>query len=380
MIVGKLLTKDEFISRSKKKHGERYDYSWVNYVTSKSKVKIGCKIHGEFWQIPNGHMQGSGCPACGVDRCAVARSLTLDEFIEKAKSQHGDRYDYSKVHYMDSYMTISIICKDHGEFSQVPINHTQGNGCPTCGFAQRVNSQRQTLDEFIEKANLKHDDIYDYSEVDYIDSLTNINISCNTHGVFSQAPGNHIRGQGCPVCGMEQQANALRSTNESFIEKSKSQHGDRYDYSMVKYVNSSAKVKIICKDHGEFLQVPNNHTRGHGCPTCKSSQGEIRVSKYLSNNDIKFESEKKFLGMRYKQSLFLDFYLSNFNLAIEFDGIQHFRPVERFGGQTEFEDTQLRDRIKNEFCQENGISLLRIRYDEINDTEKLIESFIDTIN
>jgi very-short-patch-repair endonuclease len=306
------LTKDEFVSRSREKHGDRYDYSKTVYVTTRKKVEIGCKIHGGFWQAPRSHLQRKGCPTCGEDHRATTQRFTNEEFIEKSKLQHGDRYDYSNVYYTHSRANVNIICKDHG--------------------------------------------------------------------MFSQSPGHHLQGHGCPVCGVIRRVNIRLSTNEEFIEKSKLQHGDRYDYSMIEYINSLTKVNIICKVHGAFSQTPSDHLRGHGCPTCRSSRGNMRVSQYLTNNDIKFESEKKFPGMRYKQSLFLDFYLPDSNLAIEFDGRQHFEVVDVFGGKEEFEKIQIRDRIKNEFCRETGIHLLRIRYDEINDTEKLIESFVNTIN
>ena len=128
-----MLSKDEFIKRANEVHGERYDYSLVNYKDTKTKVEIICKEHGSFFQSPNKHMQGNGCPACGRERTAEHNFLTLDDFIRKAKNVHGDKYDYSKSLYTGADNKLEIICEKHGKFEQTPHNHLKGTNCPSCG-------------------------------------------------------------------------------------------------------------------------------------------------------------------------------------------------------------------------------------------------------
>ena len=190
--------------------------------------------------------------------------ITTNEIIAKAKLVHGDKYDYSKVDYVKDYIKVCIICPEHGEFWQRPHAHLQGQGCPKC----KSKKQTCTTDEFIAKAKKIHGDKYDYSKVKYIDTKSKVCVVCPEHGEFWQTPHNHLSGQGCPKCGVEKQT----STKEEFIKKAKEIHGDKYDYSKVDYSNAHTKVCIICPNHGEFWQTPNNHLRGHGCPKCKRNK------------------------------------------------------------------------------------------------------------
>ncbi len=171
-------------------HGIRYDYSKVEYTRSNIKVTIMCPEHGEFKQTPAMHLYGSGCPKC----CGNATSTT-EEFTTKAKLVHYDKYDYSKIDYINSATKVTIICPKHGLFYQRPNGHLRGDGCPTCV------STKLTADKFIEKAREVHGNKYDYSKIDYINSATKVNIVCPKHGEFAQVANNHTSlQQGCPCC------------------------------------------------------------------------------------------------------------------------------------------------------------------------------------
>ena len=155
--------------------------------------------------------------------------------------------------------------------------------------------------------------------------------------------------------------------NEIFIEHAKKVHGDKYDYSLVDYINSRTKVNIICPTHEVFPQKPCDHIHSkQGCPICFDSKGEIEIAKYLKENDIKFERQKKFSDCKYKRVLAFNFYLPDYNLCIEFDGEQHFRAIPYWGLKAEeaFKIIQLRDKIKTDYCKTNKIKLLRIKYTE----------------
>ena len=125
----------KFIEKARKVHGDKYDYSKVVYVNALTKVKIICKMHGEFEQVPSYHLSGNGCQKCGG-----TKKLTIAEFIKRAKKIHGDKYDYSKVVYVNNHKKITIICSNHGEFEQRPYSHTQGQGCPKCAEISRLEN------------------------------------------------------------------------------------------------------------------------------------------------------------------------------------------------------------------------------------------------
>lgn len=150
------LTQEEVIARFREVHGDRYDYSKVVYKEANKKVCIICPIHGEFWQTPSHHLRGQGCPICGRNIGIQKRTSCKDEFIKKAKIVHGDRYDYSKVEYVDCKTKVEIICKEHGSFWQTPSNHIFGRGCPKCRAEKLSKMTASTKEVFIEKAILKH--------------------------------------------------------------------------------------------------------------------------------------------------------------------------------------------------------------------------------
>ncbi len=293
-----------------------------------------------------------------------------ENFIKKSREIHNNKYDYSLVEYRNNKTKVEIICPIHGIFKQRPDNHIHGNGCPLCN----IEHKKFTLNKFIEKSQKIHNNKYDYSLVNYINIKTKIKIICPIHGVFEQLPKNHLNGQGCADCF----GNKLSST-EDFIRKSIKIHGNKYDYSLVNYKNDKTKVKIICPIHGEFEQMSNIHLQGHGCPSCTSqiiSYGEETISEILNKNNVKYKTQKIFPNCKYILPLKFDFYLLNYNLCIEFDGEQHFKPNNYFGGIKGFEMTQKRDIIKNDYCKKNNIELIRISYLEINNIEKIINEKI----
>jgi glutaredoxin len=351
------LTKEEFVERAIKKHGVFYDYSKVVYINANTKVCIICPIHGEFWQTPDKHLREQGCPKC------ANKNVTKEEFIEKVILVHGEWYDYSKVVYVNNKTKVLIICPIHGEFWQTPNAHLSGRGCPHCG---RVPL---TKEEFVERSVLVHGDFYDYSKVVYVNANTKVCIICPIHGEFWQRPSNHLNGQGCPHCAN----NNLKLGKNIFIERSILVHGEWYDYSKVEYVNNRTKVCIICPDHDEFWQIPSDHLMGSGCPHCNKSKLETSVENFLKENDINYyNGYRGFEWLKNIRNLELDFYLLEYNVGIECQGIQHFESVEYFGGEEGLEYIQSNDLIKKQLCEEHGVRLFYINYNN-NIEEKLTE-------
>ena len=262
------LTAEIFADRGRQKHGDRYNYSRVDYVDNSTKVTIICKTHGEFLQSPAKHMSGQGCRCCGDQVRGVSRSGTTEKFIERARQKHGDLYDYSAVRYIDSDTKVEIICRDHGSFWQVSYVHLAGAGCRKCSTAKNSAARNFTNEQFIEKSRSVHGDKYDYSLVSYVNNSTNVKIICPDHGEFLQNPNGHMRGGGCSKCAANNTRIRCSSNTDEFISKSISKHGDKYDYSKVVYTNNYTPVIIGCPTHGEFNQNPQNHLIGQGCAEC----------------------------------------------------------------------------------------------------------------
>ena len=195
-------TTDDFIYKAKKLHGDKYDYSKVKYETNHTKICIICPEHGEFWMTPNAHLRGSGCPKCAKEMASKKIAYTTEEFIERAREKHGNKYDYSKVEYKNRHTPVTIICPIHGEIYVTPANHLRGCGCPKCRYNNMSKSQSLTTNEFIELAKQIHDDKYDYSKVEYNGYQNYVTIICPIHGEFKQTPDSHLHGSGCSKCGV----------------------------------------------------------------------------------------------------------------------------------------------------------------------------------
>lgn len=291
-------------------------------------------------------------------------------FIEKANKIHKNKYDYSKVEYINNETKVCIICPEHGEFWQTPHNHLHGQKCPNCALIIRATKRLNDRYTFIWKAIQKHGYKYNYSKVDYKGNKTKVCIICPEHGEFWQRPDNHLNGSECLICGNYKISDKLKDSLSDFIKKAKEIHGDKYDYSKVKYIKSDVKVCIICSKHGEFWQTPEAHLQKQGCPVCKESRLEKEIRAILLKNKINFEYQKKFDWLKYKNPLSLDFYLPDYNVAIECQGIQHFKPVDYFGGSKEFKKLVKRDKIKKELCEHNNIRLLY--YSDFNYSENIL--------
>ena len=299
----------------------------------------------------------------------MGKKLNINEFIEKCKLKNGDRYDYSEIkEYINNKSYYKIKCIKHDYLFEIRGDmHLQGQGCRKCKSEKISSLYKNNLDDVISLFRKAHDDRYDYSEVkEYINCDTIVKIICKSHGIFNQSSRNHWNGQGCVKCYNDIRYTKLRSNVENFIKKSKSIHGDKYDYSKVEYQNSKTLVEIICKSHGSFFKKPNNHINGdkEGCPKCSSSYGERIIYSILKENNIKFITQKKFDGCKFKKSLKFDFYLPDYNTCIEYNGEQHYRSVDFYGGDEGYELSKIRDNIKNNYCLNNNINLLIIKYND----------------
>lgn len=306
----------------------------------------------------------------------MPRKLTTKEFINKAIGVHGDIYDYSKVVYSGIHHKVCIICSIHGEFYQTPDNHIHGRGCRKCGLITKSTSCMLTTDTFIEKAINVHHDRYDYSNTVYTGTVTKVLIGCPMHGNFLQSPSEHLRGCGCMACGHLRRGEHARLSTDMFITKAVNVNGFRYKYDKVDYIGTHDDVIITCPIHGDFEQSPNNHLSGKGCPKCSESKGEYAIRNFLELNNIKFYNQYRTQNCVHIRELSFDFYIPSKNLLIEYDGKQHFEPVEYFGGVEYFEECTHRDVIKDEYATKFSITLLRIPYWDIDNIDSILKSHL----
>jgi len=293
------LTTNEFIEKSNEIHNNRYDYSNTIYTGCKNDVEIICSIHGKFTQNAQSHLNGHECT-----KCSGHYIYSKIEFIEKANIVHN-KYDYSLTNYINSRNKIKIICPIHGEFIIRANNHLLGIGCSKC------SGKNKNISEIIDDFNKIYDYKYDYSLVNnYKDKHSIIKIICPIHGEFEKIAYAHNNGHGCPKCGI----NTLSTSK--FIELSKLNHNNKYDYSLVKYNGVMNTVKIICPIHGMFEQISRFHLNGSDCPNCSESKGEKEIRNYLDNNNITENEFNKLFKKYYKQCYIYDasIMLDKFNL------------------------------------------------------------------
>lgn len=367
-----------FIEKAKKIHSNFYDYSKVKYINCRTDVIIICPIHGEFKQKPFIHLNGCGCKKCGFNKISKSKTDDFESFLATANKIHNSKYDYSKVKYIDKRTKICIICPIHGEFWTTPSVHLKGCECPKCSSEKNKNILKSNSEEFTIKANKIHNFKYDYSKVEYVNNKTKVCIVCPEHGEFWQTPNAHLRGAGCPMC------NGRNKTTEQWVKECKEYWGDTYSYENTEYKGALIEVTVTCKKHGDFKTTPHNHIRGSGCPKCKQSHMEREVAEILTENNINFEQEKRFVDLVYKKKLPFDFYLPNHNIVIECQGLQHFKSIKFYGGDEYLRKRIEIDNLKRKYCQNQGIKIIyysnyefNFPYDVITDKYKLIKDILN---
>lgn len=254
----------------------------------------------------------------------MAKRLTTELFINKARAVHGERYDYSDTDYVKSSMKVVITCLVHGPFEQRPNRHLQGDGCPRCGREESAAKQRFTLEEFIVGSNKIHNNKYDYSEIDGSTfSLKDlVVISCPIHGRFSQIADVHLRGSGCVMCYRERSSVNMTVSHDDYIAAVRRVHGDLYDLSMIQYTSAHDCIKVGCPIHGVWQPKAYSFRAGSGCPSCSSikSKSELELFEWICSvaPDGQWESGNRTV---LPGNLELDIYSPVYKIAIEYNGV-----------------------------------------------------------
>lgn len=356
----KVKTWDEVLVRAKEVHGDEYGYSKVEYVNMNTKICIIHKKCGhEFWQTPKNHLKGQGCPYCKGEKISKRETKTQKQYIEDARKVHGDKYDYSQTVYKGAKEKVKIICPKHGEFWQVASVHLMGCGCQKCGDERAIKLRIHTTDEFILKAKEIHGEKYNYSKSIYVSAKNLICIICPIHGEFWQIVSRHLSGCGCPKCGGTQ-----KLTTEDFIKRAREVHGDKYDYSKVNYIDAHTKICIICPKHGKFLQIPNDHLTGSGCPSCSHtiSKSEQEIYNFI-NEKYEHEVLHNVRGIL-SDNKELDIYIPDKKIAIEYDGM--------LWHSEKYTDDKNYHLNKLEECNKLGIKLINVFENEYLSNKELV--------
>lgn len=345
------MTKQELLDRCREKHGYKYEYPnlpdrviYTDYIDILYKGVL-------YKQKVSKHIIQGRCPEKNTP------SKTTEEFIKQAEEIWGrGKYDYSLTEYKGALKPIKVIY-DGVVFEQIASTHLRS--------APELNMNR---DWFIKRAQKKWgEDRYDYSLVEYSHCKQKVKIIHKKTGeVFEQTPHLHL------YRAPENIRLAVRKTTDQFIKEANEVHDFKFSYEKTKYVKNSVKLTITCPIHGDFEQNPLSHIQGNGCVKCGEYKGEKAVAKYLDKSNISYYRQHKFPECRNTLELPFDFYLPKYRTAIEFDGKQHYEPVPHFGGIEAYNRLKENDRIKSDYCEENFIDLIRIRYDQADRIPELL--------
>lgn len=338
------------------------------YINAKTKILHKCVIHGTEWETyPSLTLRGCGCRKCGSDLTTPLRTKTTEQYKEELAQMNPNIEVLEE--YQKAYIPILHRCKIDGyTWKARPHNLLGHTGCPKCN-----KSYQRTIEEYTEELSIASPNVELIGE--YKNITTKATHKCKICDyVWETKPEVMLRGCGCPKCGDKITSKKLSKTHEQYVIELLSKNPNIEP--LETYKGANVPIKHRCKvDNYEWFVTPAHLLHDTGCPICASSKGETKVKEWLEAKNINYEPQKRFKGCKDKKTLPFDFYLPDLNICIEYDGEQHFRPVT-FNGtdlavcERNFKTTKKHDEMKNKYCEDNGIRLIRIPYYE-NVEEKL---------
>jgi hypothetical protein len=363
----------DFIDKANLKHNNFYDYSKSFYINTSTKLIITCPKHGDFEQLPNSHLSGKGCKACGLSRLASisdSKKKDISYIVNKANLVHNNKYDYSESVYKGYNKPFKVICLEHGEFYPSPANHISNKtGCPKCAQELRKQGLKKNFEGFIVEARSKHGDSYEYKEDNtYIHSRTSVIIICSLHGEHRMSMNSHLNGRGCPSCGIEIMSSKLSLPFEEFRVRADEIYDGQYDYRPDSYKSLKENIVAVCQEHGNFNVIAQSHLYGTKCPQCKFNLFERDIYNYLKSLGL----EVSVFDRKALPGLELDFIIDG-RLAIEAHGI-YWHSYNR----SETSDEKRKHLYKHERCKEAGLELIQVYEDEWANRSHIVKSIINT--
>lgn len=309
-------------------------------------------------------------------------TYTNKEWKELANRVHKGKYDYSKTNYVNAKTKVTITCPIHGDFEQLPRKHMSGQGCPQCKIDKITHLRKKTLEEVKQQAKAIYGDKYDLSNIKYVNSHSEIELTCPIHGKFHKIVSSFLRGYDCPECMKEKAIKNLTYTQDKVIEMAKAVHGDKYIYDESEYKNMLTKMKIICPKHGEFWQTPAKHIHSkQGCPKCKASHLESEMMLFLEKQNIPYIYQCGRKTFNWLNMQTLDFYLPQHNVAIECQGSQHYQPYSFTNDKCEkemevnFKVLKKLDEKKKKLCEDNKLKLIYFTHmDNVKEDENTFKT------
>lgn len=392
----KRFTTEDFISKSIKIHGDKFDYKNCVYINNHTPMEILCKEHNiTFMQSAVNHYKGRGCDLCSNEAIGNLNRKPLEKFIQESKNKFRNKFEYSEVIYKNQITTIKLFCNDCQKWIfQRPIDHLL-YGCVDCNeLNATLRDRKKSYELFLKNAEIVHGDRYLYGNVNYINGDIKVSIVCKKHNfMFYQSPHYHIEGRNCPKCAQEQRILTSRRPRDEFINECIEIFDKQYDYSLVEYKGIHQPVTIKCNDCGNYFKLrPTQHLYYRmGCIHCKSnlSKGELSILKCLESLNRKYVNEFWTSECKHLLPLPFDFAVvdenENVKYLIEYQGEQHFRPVN-FGGISDeealenFNATIRNDSIKKEYCENNNIPILYISYKDFKNIKTIVNEFDSRFN
>lgn len=300
------------------------------------------------------------------------KKKTHEQYVQELK-QINPNIEVVDV-YVDNNTEILHRCKIHNiEWYIKPANALRGKSCRLCKGDKIKNSKRLSHDEYVVRLSATNPNVEIIEQ--YINANTPVMHRCKIHNIeWRVRPADVLRGKGCKQCHIEKFSKSKSKTHTEYVAEliRKNINIEVIDT----YIKAKTPIMHKCKLCGyEWYAKPTNVLNGTGCPQCSISHGERSVSEWLINHSIAFETQKTFDRCRKVKLLPFDFYLPDYNVCIEYDGIQHFKPIEFFGGEQKLAEQQYNDNIKTQYCIDNNIILWRIKHNQ--DIEMELNKFFN---
>ena len=345
------------------------------YINAKNQILHRCKIHNIEWLVtPCSILQGCGCAQCKIDKDIINaqnKRKTHHQYLTEIINNNIPIEPLEE--YVDGKTNIRHRCKicKH-EWDARPHNILSGYGCPMCGIQKTKEVNMKTHNEYVIELSNKNPTVEVVEQ--YMGAHKSIKHYCKIHNIeFYIRPSDALKGHGCKQCQNERIYNANVKPHNQYEDELVDR--DINIEVIDTYINAITPITHKClKCHHEWLVAPNNILRGSGCPKCNESHGEKSVASWLHNHKIKFIQQYRFDECKDKYTLPFDFYLIDYNICIEYQGEQHYRAVDFFGGDEKFKLCQLHDQIKRNYCDNHNIPLICIRYDK--NIEEELEKFL----